>query len=407
MERSQPYIDTIGPEKDDQGRIVYGHAVEIPRAYGAFLWQTRINELKLIGAENSHQIVILPTGSLTDSIAASDEYPFVIGKNPVAVARVSRFPDNEDLEEVENEVPAVRHTTIIASPRNYPDLYHIMQVAAHYKEVLGTKHVTLFTPYLTTTRQDKNCDSKTNEYRPVSINNRTTIASLATYVDSFIVIEPHSFAAQTAAAELGKPLLPITPWRYLMDYALGKEVRVGRKSIILTPENTINVRPDKGRNIAATRIAANYKIDHVSFDKLRLSPTEIAKLSLSAEDQEKVKGKICAVYDDEFNTFGTLGKIAAKLHEYGAFAVVAVGDHAKLTGNWRSNLRYVNQVYITDSREPIGNIKRYIKSGKFVTIPLKNLVGQILDADEKGTNFWTDPNYNHMVLQTNGQDEDC
>jgi len=407
MERQHLLIDTTGPKRDDQGRIVYRHATEIPYPTGAMLWQQRINELKILGADSSYQVVVIPTNNLTKNISRSKEHPFS-GKNPVAVARIKSFPDNEDLVGIESEVPGVKHAIIVSSPQNYVDLFHIMQAASHYKESLGTEHITLFAPFLATTRQDKNCDSKTGEYKPVSINVHATIAALSTYIDSFMVIEPHSFATQTAAAEIGKPLLPITPWKYLMDIVLGKEISIKGKSVVLTRDNTVAVRPDKGRNIAASRMSNNYGLEHVSFDKKRLSPTE-TELSLSLEDQQTVKGKICAVYDDEFNTNETLGGIAVRLEEYGALGLIAVGVHGKFTGNWQDHVENpeIKKIFVTDSRQPIGNIEPYINSGKIETVSLQGLIYQILEADAKGINFWTDPNFSHMVLQTNGQDENC
>jgi phosphoribosylpyrophosphate synthetase len=402
-----PHIDIVGPERDNMNRIVHSHAQEIPYNEGANRWQQRIQEIGLMGGDSSHQIVIMPTNDLSKELICSNEYPLA-NKNPIGIARINLFPDNEDLVTIENEVPGTKHLTIIGSPINYSDLFHIMQVASHYKEILGTEHVTLLAPFLTTTRQDKNVNSKTGGYEPVSINVYTTIAVLSTCVDSFMVTEPHSFATQTIAVRLGRPLFPITPWRHLMDTVLGKEICVDGEHIILTPENTISVRPDNGRNIAATRISNQYSLDHVSFNKKRISPTEV-KPELYDEDQKKVAGKYCVVYDDEFDTVRTLDQIATKLGEYGAHGVIAVGVHGKFTGEWErhANNKFIKKIFITDSRQPIGDIKPYINSGKIEIISLKNLICQILKADAKGINFWTNPDFSHMVLQTNGQNENC
>lgn len=402
-----PSIDIVGPERDNMNRIIHSHAQEIPYSEGANRWQQRIQEISLMGGDSSHQIVIMPTNNLSKELICSNEYPLV-NKNPIGIARINLFPDNEDLVTIENEVPGTKHLTIIGSPTNYSDLFHIMQVASHYKEILGTEHVTLLAPFLTTTRQDKNVNSKTGSYEPVSINVYTTIAVLSTCVDSFMVAEPHSFATQTISARLGRPLFPITPWKYLMDKVLNKEICLDNMPIILTPENTISVRPDNGRNIASIRISNQYSLDHVSFNKRRVSPTEV-ELELSNEDQKKVAEKFCAVYDDEFHTVRTLDQIATKLGEYGALGVIAVGVHGKFTGDWEKyiNNKFIKKIFITDSRQPIGNIKPYIDSEKIEIVSLKNLICQILKADAKGINFWTDPDFNHMVLQTSCQNESC
>jgi len=400
-------IDTNGPKIDNLGRIIYDHAQEIPYSEGASRWQERINQIELTGGNSSHQVVVIPTNDLTEKLSHLDSYPFA-DKYPVAIAKVGKFPDTEDLDRVENEVPGVKHITIIASPTTYADLFHIAQTADHYKEVLNTNHVTLFVPYLMTTRQDKNINSRTGEYEPVSINIHSTINALSGSIDSFIVMEPHSFATQTEAAKRNRALFPVTPWRFLMNEATRRTVKIDGKKFWFTKENTLNVRPDIGRNIAATRSADYYGLEHISFDKKRISPTK-TDLSLSVEDQKRVKDMMCVVYDDELETCGTIGTMAEKLTEYQAMGLVIVAVHGKFTGEWKKNIAspMIRKIFISDSFKPIGNIEPYIKSGKIEVISLTKNIKEIIEADLKGVNFWLDPNYSHMVLQTNGQDEKC
>ena len=397
-------LETVMEKGSGTHRVVFKHARETPYPYGAYLWQQRNIQLNALGADSSHQVVVIPTGNLTENISRSNKPPFS-DKNPVAIAKVNNFPDNEDLIEIENEVPGVKHITIIGSATNYCDLFHILQVASHYKETLGTKHVTLFAPFLMTTRQDKNCDSK-GRYRPVSINVHTTIAALSTSVDTFIVNEPHSFATQTAAADQGKALLPITPWKYLMNNVFDKGICIDGKKFTFTRDNTLIVRPDKGRKIAASRIAKFYGLDHVSFNKIRTSPIKTT-FFLSSLDKKKVRGKLCIVYDDELSTCSTVSKIAEHLQKCKALGLIIVGVHGKFTDEWENNItkQIIKKIFVSDSRREVGNIKPYIESGKIEILSLEGLIAQILQADLKRTNFWLDDEYKHLVLQTNGQDE--
>jgi phosphoribosylpyrophosphate synthetase len=283
-----------------------------------------------------------------------------------------------------------------------------MQVADHYKEVLGTEHVTLLAPTIATPRQDKNTNSKTGDYEPVSINIHTTIKALSGSIDSFIVMEPHSFAAQTTAAELGRAFLPATPWRFLTNEASKRSIDINGRKFVFNKENTLIARPDKGRNIAATRIANYYGFNYISFDKTRINPSE-SDLSLPAEDQKKVKGMMCVVYDDELETCGTVEKMAKRLDEYQALGLIIVAVNGKFTGNWEKNIAnsVIKKIFVSDSTKEIGNIRRFIDSGKIEVISLEKNISEILTADLNGINFWLDTKYNHMVLQTNGQDESC
>lgn len=400
-----PPIDTTRPIIDKLKRKVFNHATEIPYSTGAHFWQQRVNELNILGAYASHQLVVIPTNDLTEKISHSNMYPFS-DKNPVAIAKFNLFPNTEDLLEMENEAIGAKHITIVSAPTNYADLFHIMQVASHYKESLGTKYVTLLVSTLPTTRQDKNSDTK-GKYRPISINIHPTITALSTYIDSFIVFEPHSFAAQTTAIDLNRPFLPITPWKYLLDKAIRKGISIDNKKIAFTKENMLVIRPDMGRNIAASRIANDRSFDHVSFDKERVSPTETRLLPLSKEDQKRIKGKICLVYDDVLATCGTIGKIADKLAEYGALGLIIIGVHGEFTEEWEKHISnpMIKKIYVSDSRKSIGDIQPYIDSGKIEIISIEKNISEILKADFSRINFWIKPKYKHLVLQSNGQDE--
>lgn len=402
--KEHPTIDPAGPKIDRLGRKIFDHAAEIPYSTGAFFWQQRINELKILGDPASHQVVVIPTNDLTEKISHS-VYPFS-NENPVAIAKFNLFPNTEDLLKMENEAIGVKHITIISSPTSYTDLFHIMQVASHYKESLGTKYVTLLASTLPTTRQDKNSDTK-GKYRPVSINIHPTLTALSTYIDSFMVFEPHSFATQTIAIDLNRPFLPITPWKYLLDKVFKKGIFIDDKKFAFTKENTLVIRPDSGRNIAASRIAKDRCFDHVSFDKERISPTETRLLPLSKEDQNRLNGKICLVYDDVLATCGTIGKIANKLEQYKASGLIIIGVHGEFTEEWEKHISnpMIKKIYVSDSTKNIGNIQPYIDSGKIEVISIEKNISEILKADYDRVNFWIKPKYRHLVLQSNSRDE--
>jgi len=281
----------------------------------------------------------------------------------------------------------------------------IQRVAWHFSNVLRAQYITAILPFFPGTRQDKNVSPEGN-YMPSPINIAADTESM-TRVNSFMAIEPHSFATETAASTIEKPLLPTTPWQFLMNQVLNHPMKISNsETVILTPENTIEVRPDQGRNIAAIRAAKHYNLKSASFIKKRLDPKTVI-LEMNATDRKRVMNKECIVYDDEFATAGTLAKIATKLKEYGAKGLTVVGVHGKFIGDWENNIKgsFIRKVFISDSRSPIGNIKTYVKSGKIEVLSLENYIADLIEADLKGINFWKDDSYKHLVLQSNCKSE--
>lgn len=383
------------------------HAPEIPYLTAAYEWMERGKILEKIGGRNDCQIVIVGDKGKNDAPAKLahliEPFPFA-QKYPIATTRIERFPgDEETLLWIENEAPQAKHIVIVASPRNSEEIIHIQEVAKFYKEQLNALYVTFFATYLTGARQDKNCNSD-KSFRPTPVNIDSILASMPD-VDSFFCVEPHSFRSQDAAYRIKKPFCPVTPWKYLIDRVIGREIKIDDK-MVSTKENTIAVRPDKGRNIAAGRISNHYELEAVAFDKTRTS-TETTLLSLSEEDQKKVRGKYCIVYDDELNTNETVGNIADKLKEYGALGLIIIGVHGKFTGKWKEYIKnpMIKKIFVSDSRTAIGDIQPNIDCGKIEILPLGGLISGILQADANGVNFWLDPNWAGSVLQTNGLDK--
>lgn len=391
-------VDITDPSVDQEGRKTFSHAVEVPYELSAYLWDRRSKELSRLG-RNNYQIVVLEDNDVTQKIVRFQEEPF---KHvfPIATVKETTFPDGEDMITIKNEAPQAKHIIIIASATTYKDILHIQEVAVHFKEDLNAEYVTLMAPYFMSGRSDKNCNED-ESYRATPRNIKANIAALS-YVDSFMIEEPHSFATQSAAADLEKPLFPISPWMFLTESVIGREIEIDNHKFVISNENSIQVRPDIGRNLAASRSAKHFGLDHVSFDKKRLSPL-ITELTLPVAERPKVKGKMCILYDDELSTNKTVGEIAIQLEEYGATGLIVIGVHAKFTGEWEDRIKnpFIKKVFITDSRVPIGNISHYIESGKIEVISLKTDIAQLLSADIEGINFWLNEKFNHLVLQTN------
>jgi phosphoribosylpyrophosphate synthetase len=398
------FANGSSPDITPEGRMVVAHAVEVPYAKAALLWDERNEKIKEIRSD--YQVAVLHHGSDVESQILNSNNPIFSRKHPVNSFDRKVFPGGEDLLFARNESPLAKHIYLIADPLDKGDIMDIQRVAWYYRNILQAQHVTAVLSFISG-RQDKNVNSEGN-YVPSMINITADIEAMGS-VDSFMGSENHSFATQTAAYIIGKPFFPFTPWKYSVEQVLNKNIEIDNENVMLTPQNTVLVRPDKGRNIAATRTANYYGFESISFNKKRISAKKVLLYLDSPEEIEKIKGKICICYDDELSTNHTVNEVAKKLEEYGARGLVVIGIHGKFTADWKENIGnpFIKKVFTTDSRPPIGDIRPYIDSGKIEIIPSEDLIAEIIEADIKGINFWNDPNYCHMVLQTNGESERC
>lgn len=377
------------PQIDNKGRVLYVRAPELPFEWSANFWQESTDEMnKQIDRTNCQIVVLTP---YQDDVT----YKFLrllkhnpLGKFPVATSVEQEFSDRELKVLVENEA-CTESVYIVASLLTERDFSRVRRVADHYKHTLGTKWVTVVDPFLALTREDKNVNSK-GEYEPSVTSIRAELGGLAPFVDRMIVVEPHSSATQAYAAQFGIPLAPISPWKLMIEELSEK--------ISIDPKNTVVVRPDKGRNLAAIRIGKYLNIPSVSFDKVRLSGTSTTIMALSEEEKALIKGKLGIIYDDEASTVGTIFDIAEALRGYGTDSLAVCLVHCKFTSGWENKIKHplFSIVLGTDSRQPIGNINI---ADNIELVSLKPLVRQLIQADIDGTNFWKDPNFKDMILQ--------
>lgn len=395
------YIDTTAPVRDRWGRKIFRHAPEIPFDYAAWLWQRSNEKLNELGRNNYQVIILNHHNDVTQKILTENKAnkPYS-NKYDLASTQDWIFPDGESVPVILSEAPHAKHLYIVSSILSAKDILKITSVANHYKETLGAKMVTLVCPHLGFARQDKNTN-RDGQYESKPITLHAVIDTLSAHIDRFIAIEPHSSSAQSRAAMCGKPFFPVTPFEYLMTKALSKPVNIDGEPVILTPNNSIIVRPDVGRNIAAKRISARFGFESFSFNKKRVDGGNVELELDNREDQELIKGKVCLGYDDELSTNGTIGKLAKSAERYGARGLVIVAVHGKYTENWETNIAtpFITKIYSSDSRPPIGNIKSYIQNGKIEVISIEPVLTQIIQADIEGTNFWLDPEYRNMILQ--------
>jgi len=395
------------------GKLVFSSALAQTREFASRFWQEtnelmtqtidrRNFQIAVITANTDRQDVTLPL------FLDLSQYP--IGDNKVAAnTPIAYYSDKERELRLVDEKSGIEHAYIIASPYDEKGFSIIRDVALQYKYVLGAKFVTLLTPFMAYGRQEKNINNNTGNYDGKLLTAASEIAGLSSLIDRFIVFEPHSFATQAFAGEFGRPLLPLSPWKYLIEKV--EEIES------LDRGNLVAVRPDKGRSLAAKRLQKYLGLSEnqsVSFDKERDETSKKTRLKdLNQKEQLRVKGKDAILYDDEGSSLGTMEQIAEKLTLYGVSSMTVILTHAKFTPGWESVVKKIIEkykiklkIYITDSREPITDVEKYIKDhpGIIRKISLTEFVRSIIEADIAGINFYEDPLFADYILQP-GQNE--
>jgi len=404
IENNPIYIPDKIPTRDKSSHLVYAHAPEVTFSYSANFWEQCNASFNKEGLDRSDsQIVVLTTypDDVTTKLyrSFSKDSPT---RYPVATTLDQEFPDGELEMIIDNEAVNAQFVYIVSSILSERDFSRARRVADHYKRTLNAKCVTLVSSFMGATREDKNI-GKGDLYKPNTISIRSEIRALSDFIDRIIVIEPHSSATQAFAAESNIPLAPLSPWKLMIDDLMRNGVYVRRnENLLLTPitkDNAVVARPDKGRNLAATRLERYTGMNAVSFDKVRISGQEVFVYELTPEEQRLVKGRIAILYDDEASTMGTIYTIANALKEYGAEALAACLVHCKFTPGWERKIIHplLTTVLGTDSRRPIGNIQR---AGNIRIVSLEPLIRDIIKADIDGINFWRDSFFRDMILQS-------
>jgi phosphoribosylpyrophosphate synthetase len=384
------YVKGKKPVKDKFGRNLFVHAPQLTYEFSSKLWKQKNTEINRQINNPKTQIVVL-TSHQNDvaHVIYKNLKHHPLGKYSVATTIEQEFPDGELKILIDGEAPKAELVYIIASILNERDFSRVRKVADHYKNTLNAKFITLICPYLGATREDKNVTTK-GEYEPCVTSIRAEIGGLSPYIDKMIIVEPHSFATQACAASFGIPLVPISPWKLMAEQM--------QKRYKINPENYLVVRPDKGRNLAAVRIGEYLNLPSVSFDKVRVSGQAVTLFELSDEEKKLVKGKTCIIYDDEASTMGTIFALAEALQGYGAKSMIVCLVHCKFTSGWETKIKHplFSLVLGTDSRQPIGNINI---SDNIEIVSLGGLIIELIKADIKGVNFWTDKDFKEMILQ--------
>ena len=421
------FVPETLPVKDPKTqKVLFFRVPRLKRAFSKELWLQRKKELEIENPGNCQ--IVIPHLSEGD-----DGYKQFLkgellerGKSFATISTMTYANDVEARVIIKNARP-VETAYIVVSPLTEKDFAMINNIAGYYKRALGTKRVVLVAPFLGFAREDKNSKLQDDETIKVTgqvITIASRMAEISSVVDGIITLEPHSEATQTWAAEYGIPLLPISMGLLMAQQVESDlEKEGGQRSFIF-------IRPDKGRNLAALRIEEFLGIDGVSFEKDRATDIqgETTFKPLGKESETKLNGKTALIYDDEAASLGTMKGVVQALINSEVKEIVIMLGHARFTGSyedekgyhpgWKENLDEIIELtnknnvkikfYISNSREPIGGIYKYISNhqGLFQIVDVGPSVQKLIETDIAGFNFWEDEEWAPQVAQAYPSERD-
>ncbi len=409
------YIQSKQPHWNEQGVKVYDHAQEVIRSYSCYLWEKANKDLKKKGVNKKNcQVFVVAPAHRTDvttefylnqtEIQAGNDNFLKIGKNIVASNFGNHWDDKEPDYRIKDAVPGVQSVYIVGSPQNEQDYFLLASIAHDLEDVYGVKTVTYVLTNVGMSRGDKNVATGTSEYDNKVRSIATVMKILSgdeNHKHRIIGIEAHSGTAHAEAAKNKIIMAPISPWKYLVD-----EIN---KISPFNIQETVVVRPDEGRNLAAQRIDQYLKVPWVPFVKHKIEGTDTATFDLvHPKDREKLRGKEIFLYDDEGASLKTIYNLAKDLKKYDIKKLKLCLVHAKLTKGWEEKLMRIIEelqipieVFITDSRDQIGNVEEFNKAypGTIKKIGLTPFLQEIIKADLEDVNFWEDERYKKMIIQ--------
>jgi phosphoribosylpyrophosphate synthetase len=425
------------PVADRAGIEVFPRALSIEREFAQCLWMKKEEQLG-IKDRNDFGIVVIPSGrrinnrnhpnSKTDVTHALIEKLQEEQLGTVPVAIYSEQPYANDVEARKLLLGETEHIPetvyLVASAVDEKDFSKIRTVAAHLKHVLHVKKVSVILTFMGFGREDKNGslnDSDEAVYNGKLLTLLGEVVGWGEIIDQVRVYEPHSSFTQAVLAKQGVPCAPISLWKV--------GVREIEKDKEIDPQNIVVIGPDIGRNKAAKAIGNYFNAPVVGVIKHRDPQTGSIYFDKLTEEQENAimgengeGGKDIIMYDDEGASLGTSADIIEGLiNSYQPKSISLFLAHRRFTdGYWDSNYvwhdgwnHHLNRIlqlskekgvrvniYLTDSREPIGDIESIIEAynQNIKVIPLVYKVIEDIKLDVEGVDPWDDKRTADTIL---------
>lgn len=426
------FVENKKPIIDEHGRSVSVRAEEVKRRRSESFWDIK-NEALGVKDPQDYQVIVVKSPhriNKENNHRTSDVTGDILrhlkknqmGKYPVGVFNQVNFANDKEARKIIGNEGIVPETVyLVASPLDEKELMNVLVIASHCKKI-GVKKVVLVGTFLPFGREDKDGVIQNNKvvYSGQMLTLRAFFQAAGGLIDFVYTEEPHSSAEQAQAAEAGIPLAPISLWKFSID-KIKKEKDFDLNNLVIEG-------PDIGRNKAALGIGDDFGSPVVPLNKHRDPDTRTVWFDPLTEEQldivmgkNREGGRDFLMYDDEGASLDTAADILVEtMDKYNPKSIRLILSHRRFTDefldikshyhkSWLFNLNRILEtaekngikikIYLTDSREPIGEIESYER--KFPgLVRLQKLMpfifGQI-NEDVQGKNPWRE--HPEIILQ--------
>jgi ribose-phosphate pyrophosphokinase len=253
---------------------------------------------------------------------------------PLAAATVEKFPDNEIIVKVDEDVRG-RDCFIVQStamPVNDNLMELLIWIDTLRRASAG--RITTVIPYFGYARQDRKDEGRV----PITAK---LVANLITVAGANRVLCMDLHAAQIQGF-FDIPVDHLTATKVFCDYFATRDDMQG--------ENLVIVSPDVGNVKVANMYAGLLDAKLAIIDKRRDSGSEVVSKRLIGE----VEGKTVLMVDDMISTAGTICEAAKLVIEKGANKVIAAATHGVCVGPAVERIQQspISEVIITNTIEP-------------------------------------------------------
>jgi len=249
----------------------------------------------------------------------------LIAKNlniPFSVINTRVFPNGEVLARIDNVKSIQDYNKIILYFSTYPDtnnriilLFESLESIRYY---FPESEVTLITPYLSYSRQDKRF------LEGESLSLKLYLDFLKNLnVNRLIVFDVHNIDSLKKLISI--PYTNIT----LFNELVTKVIKIHG----LNSNEYILVAPDEGRLETVRRIADNLGSEYTYLNKFRDRYNGKIKITVPDDVASPKDFKYSIILDDEISTGGTMAAVARYLKNIGVSRVIACAIHMLLINN--------------------------------------------------------------------------
>lgn len=396
--------DTL-PHLGRNGEVIFGKALALKRKWSAEHYQIKITERSKEDRENCQIVVIPPRDPNNKNKDFSKEFYNDLRENQLGkypVVKLERQDYKGDTGDIGRKIigkKKVKTVYIVASIVDDHDLEDVRHVASQYQLYGEDVEINLVAPFIKAERDDKNVEligvSKKKKQTGKIVSILTTMKGLSPFINNIYTYETHSSATQAFSAMFGMDLIPISLYEDLISVI---------KDEIVDPKEWRIIRPDIGRNMVARRLSSILKMKGVSLSKFRKGDNlESYDKPLTKQEIRLLKNKNALLYDDEGATFGTVTDITLNhLLPAGVKSINILLGHGRLQRGWDKNLKKMIKVckeknislkiYITDSRLPIGDLKKFMEDypESLKIVPIARKTRKVIEASINGVNFYYD-----------------